>query len=70
MDNPIYIGMSVLDISKTVLHEFHYEFARSKLASNCKLLFTDTDSLLFEIKCPDIYEIVKENIERFDNLIQ
>ena len=66
MDKPIYIGMSVLDISKTVLYEFHYELAKSKMGTNCKLLYTDTDSLLYEIKCPDIYEIVKENIKRFD----
>ena len=66
INKPIYIGMCVLDISKTVLYEFHYEFAKSRLGSNCKLLYTDTDSLIYDIKCPDVFEVMNENISRFD----
>lgn len=66
MDKPIYVGMCILDIAKTVLYEFHYEFMKKNLGSDCKLLYTDTDSLIYEIKNVDAYEIIKENINRFD----
>ena len=66
MDKTIYIGLCVLDISKTVLYEFHYDFALKKFGSDCKLLYTDTDSLIYEIKGQDVYQIMKDNIERFD----
>lgn len=66
MNKPIYIGLCVLDISKTVLYEFHYEFAKKQLDAEYKLLYVDTDSLLYEIKCEDAYDIMKKNIHRFD----
>ena len=66
MNKPIYVGMCILDIAKVVLYEFHYDFVKKVFGSNCKLLYTDTDSLLYEIKHPDVYEVIKDNIERFD----
>ena len=66
MDKPIYIGLSVLDISKTVLYEFHYEFAKKQFDGKCKLLYTDTDSLIYDIACPDIFQVMRDNISRFD----
>lgn len=66
MDKPIYAGMCILDMSKIVLYEFHYDFIKTKLGSSCKLLYTDTDSLIYEIKHPNVYDIIKENIDRFD----
>lgn len=66
MDKPIYAGMSILDISKVVLYEFHYDFAKKQFGSDCKLQYTDTDSLIYEIKHPDVYQIMKQNIARFD----
>ena len=66
LNKPIYIGFSILDISKTTLYEFHYNFMKTKLGDFCKLLYTDTDSLIYHIKHDDIFKFMFENIERFD----
>ncbi|XP_076301197.1 uncharacterized protein LOC143219181 [Lasioglossum baleicum] len=63
---PIYIGMSVLDISKTHLYSFHYEYMYPNFQQNCKILYTDTDSLIYEIACDDVYETMKRDIHRYD----
>ena len=50
----IYMGFSILDLSKLLMYEFHCRYIKSK--SNTKLLFTDTDNLVYEIKTEDVYE--------------
>ncbi|CAH1110639.1 unnamed protein product [Psylliodes chrysocephalus] len=66
-NKPLYIGMAILDISKTCMYEFHYNFMLPKLGDNCKIMYTDTDSFIYEIKCNDLYEeIIKTNINMFD----
>ena len=54
LDKPIYIGFSILGLSKLLMYEFHYEYIKSKYGVN--LLFADTDSLVYEIKTVDVYE--------------
>lgn len=66
MNKPIYVGMCILDIAKVVLYEFHYDFAKKQFGSDCKLMYTDTDSLIYEIKHPDLYEVIRSKIDRFD----
>ncbi|XP_076300566.1 uncharacterized protein LOC143218885 [Lasioglossum baleicum] len=64
---PIYVGMSILDISKFHLYTFHYEDMYPKFQQNCKILYTDTDSLIYEITCDDAYETLqKRDIHRYD----
>ena len=53
LNKPVYVGFSILDLSKLVMYEFHYKDIKSKL--DAKLLFTDTDSLVYEIKTEDFY---------------
>lgn len=66
INKPIYVGMCILDISKIVFYEFHYNFMKTLLKDNCKLLYIDTDSGIYDIKHKDIYKIMRENINRFD----
>ncbi|XP_043484408.1 uncharacterized protein LOC122512572 [Leptopilina heterotoma] len=66
LNKPIYAGFSVLDISKTLIYDFHYKYMLKKYAQNCKILYTDTDSLIYEIKCKDVYNDIKNDIQRFD----
>ena len=67
LNKPIYVGLCVLDSSKTLVYDFHYDYMQRKFDDDhCKLLYPDTDSLLYEIRCPDIYNIIKHDIKRFD----
>ena len=54
LNKPIYIGITVLDLSKWKMYDFHYNFIKKNF--DTKLLFTDTDSLIYEIKPKNIYE--------------
>lgn len=63
---PIYVGMSILDISKTKIFKFHYLYISEKYGDRAKLLFTDTDSLCYEIKTEDVYRDLLEDKDYFD----
>ncbi|KYM95694.1 hypothetical protein ALC62_13660 [Cyphomyrmex costatus] len=65
-DKPIYVGMCILDISKTCLYEFHHEYMAPLFHDKCKIMYTDTDSLIYHVECDDVYEIIKRDIDRFD----
>ena len=63
-DKPVYLGMSILDISKTLMYDFHYNYIKRKYEDKAKLLFTDTDSLMYEIETKDFYEDISTNVKR------
>ena len=64
LDKPIYIGFSILDLTKLLMYEFHYGYIKRKYTA--KLLFTDTDSLVYEIETKDVYEDFCEDKNLFD----
>ena len=66
MDKPLYVGMSILELSKLVMYNFHYNYILPKYPVP-KLLFTDTDSLTYHIKTEDIYSDFLQDREYFDN---
>ena len=55
LNKPLYIGFSVLELSKLHMYRFHYENMIPRYPNQLNLCFTDTDSLLYEIETPDIY---------------
>jgi hypothetical protein len=63
---PIYVGMSILDISKTLMYDFRYNFIREKYGDRAKLLFTDTNSLCYDMRTNDLYEDMKDSQDLFD----
>ena len=67
LDRPAYVGMCILDLSKTLMSVFHYNYVKSRYNNKAKLLFTDTDSLCYEIETKDIYKELREDKQLFDN---
>ena len=67
MNKPIYLGLSILDISKITMFEFWYDFIKSKYGSSAKLCYMDTDSFVINIKTKDFYKDIAMDVkERFD----
>src|SRR6218665_987626 len=66
LDKPIYAGMSVLDISKLHTYKFYYEHVLKKYGERARLLFTDTDSLCYNIRTDIIYSDMKDNLAEYD----
>ena len=67
MNKLVYLGQAILDLSKTLMCEFHYDYMRPKYGSKVKLCYTDTDSFAYEIETEDFYrDIAKDMEKRFD----
>ena len=67
MNKPIYLGLSILEISKTLIYEFWCDYMKPKYGDNVKLCYMDTDSFIMYIKREDFYEDIANDVEkRFD----
>ena len=67
MNRPAYIGMCILDLCKTLIYDFHYNYIKYKYGNKAQLLFTDTDSLTYEIETKDAYKDFFKDKSKFDN---
>ena len=56
LDKPIYLGMSILDLSKVHMYSFYYDVLKARCKDNVKLIYTDTDSYVLQTFTEDIYE--------------
>ena len=66
LNKTAYIRMCILELSKVLNYEFYYDYIKNKYINNSRLLFTDTDSLMFEIKNEDVYKYFSNDREMFD----
>ena len=67
LNRPAYVGMCILDLSKTLMYDFHYKYIKEKYGQKAKLLFTDTDSLTYEIEAKHVYKDFFKDKDKFDN---
>ena len=65
MNKPVYLGMSILDISKTLMYEFWYNYIKPKYGDRAKLCYTDTDSILIHIITEDFYKDIANDVEKW-----
>ena len=67
MNKPIYLGLSILEISKILMYEFWFDYMKPKYGGNVKLCYMDTDSFIMHIKTEDFYKDIADDVEkRFD----
>ena len=64
MNKPIYLGASILDISKTLKYEFWYDYLKPKYGDRVKLCYTDTDSFIIHIKTEGFFEDISDDVEK------
>ena len=63
MNNPIYLGLSILEISKILMYEFWYDYMKPKYDNNVKLCYMDTDSFIMNIKMNNFYKDIANDVE-------
>ena len=65
MNKPIYLGQAILDISKTLMYEFWYDYIKPKYANNVELCYMDTDSFVMKIKTDDFYKDISNDVDKW-----
>ena len=66
LNKPAHLGICILDLSKVLMYEFHYDFVKNKYGNNSRLLFIDTGSVMYKIKTENIYEDIIKYKEMLD----
>ena len=64
INKPVYLGLLILDLSKTAMYEFWYDYLKPKYAENVKLCYMDTDSVIVHAKTDGIYKGIAEDAEK------
>ena len=65
MNKPVYLGMSILDTSKTLTYEFWYDYVKPKYKEKAKLCYMDTDSFVIDIFTKYFFEDINNDVERW-----
>ena len=63
MNKPLHIGMTILDISKTLMYKFWYDYIKPKYGDRAKLCYTDTDSFIIHIFTEDFFEDIADDVK-------
>ena len=63
LNKSVYLGLSILDLSKNLMYKFWYDYVKPKYGENTKLCYIDTDSFIFHVKIDNIYKYVGEDAE-------
>ena len=63
-NKPVYLGLSILEISKTLMYEFWYDYFKPKYQNNAKLCYMDTDSFIIHIKTEDFYKDIADDVKK------
>ena len=67
LNRQAYVGMCILDLSKMLMYDFHYNYIKKKYNNRARLLFTDTDSLTYEIEAEDVCKDFWNDKDMFNN---
>ena len=65
MNKPVYVGQAVLDLSKTLMYEFWYDYIKPKYGDKVKLCYMDTDSFIFYVETDDFYKDIMSDLEKW-----
>ena len=69
MNKSVYLGLSILALSKTVIYGFWYDYLKPKYGENVKLCYSDTDSIIVHVKTDHVHKDIAEDVaKRFDTL--
>ena len=64
MDKPTYLGISVIEISKTLMYEFQYDYIKPKYQNNAKLCYMDTGNFIIYIKTEDFQKDIADDVKK------
>ena len=65
MNKPVYLGQAILDISKTLMYEFWYDYIKPKYGDKARLFYMDTDSFIMHIKTEDFYKDISNDVDKW-----
>ena len=63
MNKPVYLGLSILEISKTFMYEFWYDYIKPRYQNNAKLCYMDTGSCIIRIKTEDFFKDIVNDVK-------
>ena len=64
INKPVYLGMSILDISKTLMYQFWYDYIKPKYKDKAKLCYMDTDSFAIHTETGDFYKDIANDVQK------